>query len=142
MKRILCATDGSAQAEKAVVYAIELANQLAAELTFIHIVSHATDQVCHSYFWDSSVQPRPGQPIHEALEQAIQRVHQKQLQPVFCTTVSGDNVAQAISDYARRNAHDHLVMGRAGISAVNKKWLGSVAEQLIHQSHCPVTVVR
>lgn len=141
MNRILCATDGSHSAQKAVDYAIKLAKKTKAELTFIHVVMPSAGDVSQTFFWDSNVMQTSDQKIQLELHEAMELAHQHELRPVFCTTVPGHNIATAIIDYARRNAHDHLVAGATGITRISRT-LGSIAEQMTHKAHCPVTVVR
>lgn len=141
MKRILCATDGSQSAEKAVTYAIKLAKQTEAELTFIHVVLPSAGDVSQTFFWDSNIVHTSNENIQLELHQAMGLAHQHQLRPVYCTTVPGQNIATAIIEYARKNAHDHLVAGATGFNQVTRM-LGSIAQQITHKAHCPVTVVR
>jgi nucleotide-binding universal stress UspA family protein len=142
MKRILCATDGSAHAQKAVDFSINLARQAKAELTFIHVVVPDAGDVSRTYFWDSSRLQTTSEPLQTELYQAMQQAMQQQLESVFCTTVPGINIAKAIIDYAEKNDHDHVVTGSVGRTGVAKVLLGSIAEQVISKAHCPVTVVR
>lgn len=142
MKKILCATDGSHSAQKAVDYAIELAKLAEAELTFIHVVMPTGEDVSHTYFWNSNVLQAADEQIQMELHEAMEKAHQRDLEPVFCTTVPGHNIAKAIIDYAESNDHDHVVTGSVGRTGVSKVLLGSIAEQVISKAHCPVTVVR
>lgn len=142
MKKILCATDGSHSARKAVDYAIDLAKLSDAELTFIHVVMPTGDDISHTYFWNSTMLKAAEDQIQMELHEAMERAHERQLSPVFCTTVPGHNIAKAIIDYAESNDHDHVVTGSVGRTGVSKVLLGSIAEQVISKAHCPVTVVR
>lgn len=142
MKKILCATDGSHSAQKAVDYAIELAKLSDAELTFIHVVMPDGENISHTYFWDSNVLKAADEQIQMELHDAMEKAHQRELSPVYCTTVHGHNIAKAIIEYAESNDHDHVVTGSVGRTGVAKVLLGSIAEQVIHKAHCPVTVVR
>lgn len=142
MKRILCATDGSAHAQKAVDFSINLARQAKAELTFIHVLTPAAGDVSRTYFWDSSRLQTASEPIQAELYEAMQQAMQQELEAVCCTTVPGDNVARAILGYAQNNAHDHVVAGFRGQGGESRTLLGSCVEQIIQRAHCPVTVVR
>lgn len=142
MKKILCATDGSHSAQKAVAFAVDLAKQTESELTFIHVVMSDGEDISHTYFWDSSMLDAANEQIQMELHQAMEMAHQRDLKPVFCTTVQGHNIAKAIIDYAEKNNHDHVVTGSVGRTGVAKALLGSIAEQVISKAHCPVTVVR
>lgn len=51
------------------------------------------------------------------------------------------DVAEALIDYARGNAIDHLVMGARGITGV-RRLLGSVSAKVVAEADCTITVVR
>ncbi|WP_411834388.1 serine/threonine protein kinase [Pseudoxanthomonas mexicana] len=51
------------------------------------------------------------------------------------------DVADALIDYARSNAIDHLIMGARGITGV-RRLLGSVSAKVIAEANCTATVVR
>lgn len=51
------------------------------------------------------------------------------------------DVAQAIVDYARNNAIDHIVMGARGVTGV-RRLLGSVSARVVAEADCTTTVVR
>jgi eukaryotic-like serine/threonine-protein kinase len=51
------------------------------------------------------------------------------------------DAATAITDYARKNQVDHIVMG-ARSSGGLRRYLGSVSAQVVAESACSVTVVR
>jgi nucleotide-binding universal stress UspA family protein len=51
------------------------------------------------------------------------------------------DAANAITEYARKNQVDHIVMG-ARSSGGLRRYLGSVSAQVVSESACSVTVVR
>ena len=51
------------------------------------------------------------------------------------------DVADAIIDYARSNAIDHIVMGARGMTGV-RRLLGSVSARVVAEANCTATVVR
>lgn len=51
------------------------------------------------------------------------------------------DVADALIDYARSNAIDHLIMGARGVTGV-RRLLGSVSSRVVAEANCTVTVVR
>jgi len=53
-----------------------------------------------------------------------------------------DTVGKAIIEYARKNNIDLIVIGTISMSAIEKIFLGSVANDVIHHAHCPVFAVR
>ena len=142
MKKILCATDGSHSADKAVEFAIELALLANAELTFIHVIRPTEDDVSKTYFWDSSMLRAADDQIQKELQQAFDKAFKRGLIRVTCSTVQGHNTAAEIINFADENQHDHVITGSVGRTGISKVLLGSIAEQVISKAHCPVTVVR
>ena len=55
--------------------------------------------------------------------------------------LEGTEAADALIDYARSNAIDHLVMGARGVTGV-RRMLGSVSSRVVAEANCTVTVVR
>lgn len=55
--------------------------------------------------------------------------------------LESSDVADALIDYARGNAIDHLIMGARGITGV-RRILGSVSSRVVAEANCTVTVVR
>lgn len=55
--------------------------------------------------------------------------------------LESSDVADALIDYARGNAIDHLIMGARGVTGV-RRILGSVSSRVVAEANCTVTVVR
>lgn len=55
--------------------------------------------------------------------------------------LESSDVAQAIIEYARTNAIDHIVMGARGVTGV-RRLLGSVSARVVAEANCTTTVVR
>lgn len=51
------------------------------------------------------------------------------------------DVADALIEYARSNAIDHLIMGARGVTGV-RRLLGSVSARVVAEADCTITVVR
>ena len=61
---------------------------------------------------------------------------------VVATVQRGSNVAHAITEYARANAIDLIIVGTHGRGAVSRFLMGSVAERVVRSAPCPVLTVR
>ena len=55
--------------------------------------------------------------------------------------LEGAEAADALIDYARSNAIDHLIMGARGVTGM-RRMLGSVSSRVVAEANCTVTVVR
>ena len=142
IRKILCATDGSAASGKAVDTAVDLASQLGAALTFITVERVSSQTAANSAFWDSQVLDAAAAQTHRDLSSAESKARQAGLSQVQCVTTQGVNIAAAIIDYAEKNAFDHIVTGSVGRTGLARLMLGSVAADVVAKAHCPVTVVR
>lgn len=141
-KKILCATDGSHQSEKAITYAIEFAKKCGSTLTFLTVDSLSAEQAAQTYFWDSKLLEAGDALVHTELASASRAAAVAGLEGAACVTTNGRNPADAIVAYAEANGFDHIVLGSAGHTGLNRLMLGSVAHAVVTKAHCPVTVVR
>lgn len=140
--KLLCATDGSHSAEKAVDYAIALAGKSGAHLTFLTVNHVTSEDLSHSAFWDSAVLSAADAQLQGELQAATAKAKAAGLANVACATVEGHNIAAAIIGFAEKNGYDHVITGSVGRTGVARMLLGSIAQDIIVKAHCPVTVVR
>lgn len=140
--KILCATDGSHSADKAVDYAVALARDSGGQLTFL-TVNHVTSaDLTHSMFWDSAMLDAADAQLQAELQSAADKAKSTGLRNVTCATVEGHNIAAAIIAFAEKHGYDHIVTGSVGRTGVARMLLGSIAQEVTAKAHCPVTVVR
>jgi nucleotide-binding universal stress UspA family protein len=57
-------------------------------------------------------------------------------------SIEANNPAEAITEYARKNGMDMIVIATHGYTGMKKMLLGSVASGVLHQSHVPVHLIR
>lgn len=141
-KKLLCATDGSHQSEKAVAYAVEFAKTCGGKLAFLTVDSLTSEQAAQTYFWDSKLLEAGDALVHSELGAASKAADAAGLEDVACVTTSGRDIAEAIVAYAEAHGYDHIVLGSAGRTGLSRLMLGSVAQAVVTKAHCPVTIVR
>lgn len=141
LSKILCATDGSKSADRAVDLAIDLAKKTGAPLTFVTITAVDSEHAAHSPFWDENLVKAANAQTSQELAAAHRKAESKGVK-ASSVVAQGRDVAAAIAAYAETNGYDHIVAGTAGRSAAERLVLGSVARDLLGNAHCPVTVVR
>jgi nucleotide-binding universal stress UspA family protein len=56
--------------------------------------------------------------------------------------LEGNRPADTISDYAQKNGIDLIVIATHGYTGLKKLMLGSVALEVLHDSHVPVLLIR
>lgn len=144
MKRILVATDGSADAERAVEYAAQLAKDLGAELVVAHVIGdHGLPSEIFRQF--TRAQQNWLSEQFEAisgdlLKRARDQVRKLGVQSVRLESRQGD-VAQAILQIADDMAADSIVVGKRGAGRVEGLLLGSVSQKLVSLATHVVIVV-
>ena len=121
MQKILIATDGSAGSREATRFGVALAQEHAAEVTFVHVVLAATPD------------PRP---LEDAL--ALAAEHDVDAKAEL---LAGSPVDEIVA-YADSLDADLIVLGSRGRGAIATAVLGSVSRGVLHEAHRPVLVVR
>src|SRR3984957_8586400 len=136
LKNILFATDFSPVAESALPYAVGLAKQYGAKVHGLHVRFPATYPI---------VGPEAMPQVLEAAgEQA--KFEAKQLHELLETvphevTVTEGDLWPSLSEIVNKQQTDLIVMGTHGRKGVSRALLGSAAEEVIRNAHCPVLTV-
>lgn len=142
LKRILVATDFSEPAKVAVAYGRDLARQYDAGLHVVHVIENVL-----AYYGSEA-----GFALAD-VERNIERSVQKDLDAAIAANGDGplnaiavveraSNVAHALTEYARQQAIDLIIVGTHGRGAVSRFLMGSVAERVVRSAPCPVLTVR
>jgi nucleotide-binding universal stress UspA family protein len=129
-RRILCATDFSAPAERAVALAVAWSRRAAADLEVLHVVEpHDGDAA-------------PVQDVREA-GSALDRLLEEHgaAREARRVVARGAAAAPVIVDHARVGAADLVVLGTHGRTGFRSLLVGSVAEEVVRTAPCPVLVV-
>jgi nucleotide-binding universal stress UspA family protein len=140
MKKILVATDGSPSSREATEFGLELAEEHAAEVTFVHVVP----------ILDRSFADGIGVPA--ARPHQIDEVDRRPLEDALALAAEQDVDARAellagipadeIVAYADTLDADLIVVGSRGRGAFATALLGSVSRGVLHEARRPVLVVR
>jgi nucleotide-binding universal stress UspA family protein len=141
MKRILIATDGSPASLQAVDLGLELAEEHAAQVTFLH-VAPATDVLAVAGIGMApvSVPHEVSDDDRAALDKALALAEERGV-PALTRLLVG-NAAKQIVAYADEIDADVIVVGSRGLGAVGSAVLGSVSRKVLRDAKRPVLVVR
>ena len=137
IKNILLAYDGSAPAEKAYSFALDIAKKYDADLYVLAVARP----------------PEFGDDVEtEAVIENSKKHYHKILAPLRAQAPSAGmrlhfevavgHPAEQIIRHAERLKADVIVIGHRGKSLFERLRLGSVSKQVIQYAHCNVTVVR
>ncbi len=147
-QNILVALDGSPTAHQALQEALKIANA-GSKIIAISVVENPL------IGYSAPVMPYDFAIMHDAfvqqskniLEQAKHEVQshgniQIETHVIDLNPHASYDISLAILDAAKKYHADLIVMGTHGRQGIKRFFLGSIAEQLIHQSHLPVLLIR
>jgi universal stress protein A len=141
VQHVLVPIDFSATADRALEYAIALAQQLHARLTLLHVL-HLTPLEM------GEMTPGVTATYLDDLETDAQHLLQASLERVQRAGLQGDSLlvqgtpTHTIVDAAGTQGVDLIIMGTHGRTGLTHVLLGSVAEHVVRQAPCPVLVIR
>lgn len=142
-KHILCPTDFSAPARKALQYACDLAAQYDAELHLLHVLPDPVAALT-AYGpvvsaippdWEESMRTQVNQQLADAVDKDWAR--NRKLRRAVCEGVPFAEIIR----YARENDIDLIVMGTHGRTGFNHFLMGSEAEKVVRKASCPVLTI-
>ncbi|QXJ34183.1 universal stress protein [Saccharolobus shibatae] len=139
MKRILVGYDGSENAERALDFAIELANKFSARLFVVEVIDL-------TLFYNSGILP----PLEatKSLEEKAKKDVKKAIEKAKSKGVDAEGItlegdpAHSILEFAKDNQVDVIIIGSRGLSKVQRIFLGSVSNKIVQESKIPVIVVK
>jgi len=142
-KHILCPTDFSGPANRALQYACDLAAQYDAELHLLHVLPDPVAALT-AYGpvvsaippdWEESMRAQVNQQLADALDKNWEKGKKVQ------RAISEGLPSAEIIHYANDNAIDLIVMGTHGRTGFNHFLMGSEAEKVVRKAHCPVLTI-
>lgn len=141
---ILVPTDFSEPSDQAVHTATELARRFKAELHILHVMAPRihyveTPEVMLPPLEDFTEDLRAAN--HEKLE-ALAKEAGAKLQVHTYLEESSEHTAGTICAFARRLPADLIVIGSHGHTGLLHILLGSTAERVVREAHCPVLVTK
>jgi nucleotide-binding universal stress UspA family protein len=142
--KILLATDGSEEAELALLTAVDLANRTSSELHVVHV--GFSPLPIGAEVGPVAADPRPQDKVIEEARRFLD-LQVEQIEAV------GGTVAQAhlgltgrpdeeIVELAEEISAGLIAMGSRGLGGMKRLLMGSVSDSVVRHAHCPVLVVR
>lgn len=147
-RKMLLATDGSAESARAADMAVGLSNGLGSKLHVVHVghvpsvyVSPESKVLDPEKLQDRMRERVEGE-TRERLEEEVRKIRE-----------AGGEVAKAYARFGRADKkeivhlaeelHADLVIVRSrGFDPIRRAVMGSVSDSVVHYAHCPVLVVR
>jgi nucleotide-binding universal stress UspA family protein len=136
LKNILFATDFSAASDAAAPIAIQIARRYGAKIYGVHVSASDPYVATAPEAWTAMAEA-----AERAAKEAAGRLNE-QLQGIEHEVVIGEGkIWEVMSGLIEQKEIDLVVLGTRGRTGFGKTLLGSVAEQILRQSPCPVLTV-
>lgn len=141
VQHILCPTDFSAPAHKALDYAVGLAATFGARILLLHVMQPAT-------YPGHGLVDLPGFPnlqaeVRRAVDRELETLRARAAARVPVTVAVREGIPHdQIVDAAEQSGCDLVVMATQGRTGLQHLLLGSTAERVVRLSRCPVLTLR
>jgi len=136
LKNILFATDFSAASDAAAPIAVQIARRYGAKIYGVHVNASDPYAAAAPEAWAAMAEA-----AERAAKEAAGRLHE-QLQGIEHEVAIGEGkIWDAMSGWIEQKEIDLVVLGTRGRTGFGRTLLGSVAEQILRQSPCPVLTV-
>ncbi len=149
IKRILVAADGSENADRAALRAIDLARRLNAHLVVVHVSSYPSQYygiVRHDVAVAAEIGREDLDRLKKRASVSMKKISEIASEQKILTRIeyleSGPSIVDAIINYAETEGIDLIVVGTRGLNAYQSSLAGSVSTGLVNRAHCAVLVVR
>lgn len=135
--KVLVGFDGSPAARKALQAALDLAQRYGAAVTALAVVRPPEFAELEAEV-NAALAEAQG-PLAEAFRWA--RAEARRAGVSLETRIQAGHPADTLVRVAREEGFDLIVLGRRGLTPVQRWMLGSVSERVLRYAHCPVMVV-
>ena len=138
LKQILVATDFSEPAAVATDYGRDLARSYGATLHVMHVIEDMLALYAPELGFALVDIERN---IEADVQQNLESLRTSEDDAFRSVVVRSASVPHAITEYAKANAIDLIIVGTHGRGAVSRFLMGSVAERVVRTAPCPVLTV-
>ena len=138
LKKILVPIDGSDHAEKALTYALELAETCDADVEVLTVVP----EVVSTPDWMRDYTEKMRENGEEVLSKALKKADEEKPGIRVSKRLEEGFADLKILEVADEGGFDIIIMGSRGLGAVKRFLLGSVSNKVVNQSEIPVLIVK
>lgn len=141
LKKILWATDFSDEAQEALIYANAFAETFKADLLALHVIPDFSPAL---YNVATAIKGELVQKVDFLKTDVTKRLNtlKRKKEISFKVLVKEGTAAKMIVETAQNEKADLIVIGKRGESAIEKLFLGSVANHILRSSSVPVLVTK
>jgi nucleotide-binding universal stress UspA family protein len=142
--KILLATDGSEEAELALLTAVDLADRTDSELHVIHVGGdyHPGPEIALSPALLEETLRELEREAREVLEEQVKKIEEAGGIVAEAHLRMGGRPEEQIVELAEELGVGLIAMGSRGLGGIRRALMGSVSQAVVRYAHCPVMVVR
>jgi nucleotide-binding universal stress UspA family protein len=148
--KILVAIDGSEHADKALDFALDLAEKYSATITLVNVFQAPMFSYPIVGYLAEPAYPDTWEDFFKEIKAANEKIlskalkRAKELKPdlKISTVLKEGRPADEIVKTAKEENFDLIVMGHRGLGRVKEFFLGSVSDRVADEAHCPVLIVK
>ncbi len=142
IRTIVCCTDFSENAHRAVAQAVDMAARFNAKLYLLHVLPPLINPVLLDSGWIPPEMPRDA--IILKIEEQMQARYGAQMphEVDYELVVRDGHVSSEILEFVRTQSVDLAIMGAYGLSGMGLVLFGSVAKRVAQKAACSVLIVR
>lgn len=141
IKKILWATDFSDEAQEALVYANLFAQAFNAKITALHVVPDFSPALLDTAAVVKGELVKRVEFIKDESAERLEKIKKSKDIP-FRILIKEGSSSKMIIEAAEEEKSDLIVMGKKGLSALEKLFIGSVANQVLHNSPVPILLTK
>lgn len=141
LKKILWATDFSEEAGEALYYADMFARAFNADLLALHVVPDFSQALYNTAMSVKGDLVRRVDEIKQTAEQEFEKIREKKNLP-FTSIVKEGKPYEKIVETAEEENADLIVLGKHGMSALEKLFIGSVTTRVLRSSPVPMLITK
>jgi len=135
---ILVPVDGSDPAEKALNYALNMAEKHDAKVEILTVI----DEVKMAPDWAREYSEKLREQSEEALTSTFSKAVKQKPNIKISKCLAEGYASEEILKCVEKGHHDLIVMGSRGMGLVRSLFLGSVSSRVVNQAEIPVLIVK
>jgi universal stress protein A len=143
MKTIVCCTDFSENADKAVAAACDLSRHYGAKLSIVHVLPPVVNPVLTEAEWIPPEEP-PRETLLMQIQERMQERYDAEASRGLTSqyVVLDGHVSTEILAFLEERQADLVIMGSYGLSGMGLVLFGSVTKRVSQKAPCSVMIVR
>lgn len=141
IKKILWTTDFSDEAREALLYADAFAKAFNSKIIALHVIPDISPALYDAAVVIKGELARRVDYVKMEAKKRLDAI-KKAKEMTFKVLVEEGNAAKKIIEIAEKEKVDLIVMGRRGLSAIEKLFIGSVANQVLRNSPVPLLLTK